>query len=438
MRTTTHYDAASDPEVSDFERQREEAKQAGTLEELEHFRWIIEHCDPAPSAWNPVTGLEPVLCRVCGQSSDPRIGRVLTHRPGFECAPVDQEPLSGAEGGPVRDTVLLKSATMRETALPPRQGLQPHEILEISVRAFQDGQRGGGAIRECTYCLGLSPHPTWPVRHAEHACSTPTDAPPDTVHVADVDPASLYVAAMHLPGARSITDPDWYYLDGGWWVAPEGTKGPGWAGYWSASDPLAEVALVARRPQPSTVVRLTAKDRRQSSEVAAKLDRLADYFRALDRPETLHAVAALTQTMAAAVTQTWQTLRNAHFTDDGVTLHEALGGQEHCPVCVAEATSPATEQEEEYLAETIQARMANDGARRLPVKVVWVILREANRAQITLNQIDGHPFSVAVRVADRANARVGSYPDLRGWVVSTADASRVLQAYRWHIVDGTP
>ena len=417
------------------------APEEGAMEELERFVWTIKNLDPAESAWNPVTGLEPVLCRVCGNSSDPRSGKALTHPDRYPCTPRVEPAEGDGHTTQVRDTVLLRSANMREVEVTHRTELQPWEVLSISVRAyanagFRQDSVPFGDVRECPLCLAVSHTPTWPVQHDDARCSAK-----EGYVVAGLDPRELDVAACHVPGARSITDPEWYHLNAGWWVAMPGTPGPEWADTYVEEEPLPKVSGWAYKPSDLTPVRLTAADREQSQGVAQTLARMARYFRLLDRPETVHGITALTQAIATAVEQSWNALEALHNEDDGTVLHAAVGLSEACPVCEHRARpAGAPEWLMDNLASTLHARMVTEPGRRLNLRQVRIILdhlahlrrrgqftEDAYRMATTVVHQVNHHFLVSPDPRDRGQGRV-----------FIADVGVVAREYARYIREGGP
>jgi hypothetical protein len=432
-------DPSDDPEVSPFTRHRSEHMR--DYRDAQAFDHIVRTQDPALSAWNPVTGLEPVLCRVCGQSSDPRRGKILEHRSGYPCAPVTERATPEGATSRVLDLVLLASANMREDPAAERTELTPWEVLEISVRAYRDaGMKGTnlarGDVRECQYCLALSPRPGWPIQHDDSHCSANHG-----YVVCRLDPEETMVAARHIPGARYMSDPDWHLLGGGWWVALEGTEGPGEAETYVDSIPLADVAEKALAPTDTTPVRLTAEDRAQSRGVAETLSRMTQYFQALDRPETLHGIVALTQAITTAVEQCWTALEGFHDEDHGGLLHAALGTGETCPVCEGrDFAGQAPEWMMQNLAQAIHLALSRESGTVVHIRVVQVILNH-----LTYHRRRGEDFSDVYRVASKIRAAVNRGilwshdPRDRGHrEVTIVDISRVATAYARYIAEGGP
>lgn len=419
----------SDPEAAPLEE--------GAMQELARFEWTIQNLDPADSAWNPVTGLEPVLCRVCGNSSDPRTGKVLEHRDRYPCTPRVETATPDGGTTQVRDLVLLRSANMREELAATRDELTPEEVLEVSVRAFVDaGFRGiqnvpAGPVRECLRCLAISQAPGWVTQHGDHRC-----AGSDGYVVAVVDPNELDVAAIHLPGAKSITDPAWVHLEAGWWVALEGTPDPGWAETYHEAVPLLKVAHWAIKPTDLTPVRLTGPDREHSRDMAGHLTQLAEYFRMLDRPETVHGITTLTQAIGTAVRQSWDALQALHGEDGGNLIHAGLGTTTRCPLC-SPRDSEATERRMERLAETVHARMAGEvQTRTLTVREVWVILDHL-LAYRAWEDPGASYFTLAEVVANQINNRhlVRQVTGVQRQIF-TADVASVVRSYRRHLAAG--
>jgi len=410
----------------------------GAMAELERFEWTIRNLDPALSAWNPLTGSEPVLCRVCGRTSDPRSGKVLEHLDRYPCTPMVGE--ASTEGGTnqVLDTVLLKSFSLREEMAAERDELTPDEILALSVRAYQDSgmkwtSLPQGPVRECHSCMALSPAPGWAVHHTWHQCADTED-----YVVTELDPATVTVAAAHLPGARSLVDPEWHHLDSGWWVAPEGTEGPAWAETYHGSMALPAVAKLAITPSPRTPVRLSEADREQSRSTANTLTRMAAYFRRLDRPEILHGITALTQAMATAVDQSWRALEAMHAEDEGSLLHASLGVTEECVVCEYRPGATPTDWRRGSLATHLHARQADLPGRRLRLRTVRLILDELIRLEgegISLHDV----YSLSRLAMERVNRVIlfDSDPRNRGLAeVSISDVAQVIRVYTEYRADG--